>query len=109
MGKMGTVLGGLRRRQPTSDEALKAMDNWWVALNRHRGRTDYRRWRRGGSPLGSGGRESANTFLCHVRLKRSGAWWYEANSHHLLALRCAKDNGTFEQVFPRPQRQKAEA
>ena len=26
-GKMGTVLGGLRRMQPTSEEALKAIDN----------------------------------------------------------------------------------
>ena len=30
MGKVGTVLGGLRRMQPASDEALKAMDNCWV-------------------------------------------------------------------------------
>jgi hypothetical protein len=42
--------------------------------------------------LGSGGIESSNKFICHVRLKRSGAWWYEANSNHMLALRCAKYN-----------------
>jgi hypothetical protein len=40
---------------------------------------------------------------CHVRLKRSGAWWYEANSNHMLALRCAKYNGTLDQVFMRYQ------
>jgi hypothetical protein len=40
MGKVGTVLGGLRRMQPTSEEALKAMDNCWVYLSDHRGRTD---------------------------------------------------------------------
>jgi len=39
------------------------------------------------SPLGSGSIESANTFPCHGRLKRSGARWYEANSHQMLALR----------------------
>ena len=39
MGKLGTVLGGLRRMQPTSEEALKAIDNCWVYLNDHRGRT----------------------------------------------------------------------
>jgi hypothetical protein len=27
LGKVGTVLGGLRRMQPTSAEALKAIDN----------------------------------------------------------------------------------
>jgi hypothetical protein len=103
MGKMGTVLGGLRRMQPTSEEALKAIDNCWVYLNDHRGRTHYRQLRRGGYPLGSGGIESSNKFICHVRLKRSGAWWYEANSDHMLALRCAKYNGTLDQVFVRYQ------
>jgi Uncharacterised protein family (UPF0236) len=109
MGKVGWVLGGLRRMQPTSEEARKAIDNCWVYLNDHRGRTHYRTFRRGGYPLGSGGMESANKFICHVRLKRSGAWWYEANSNQMLALRCAKYNGTFHQIFTRDQRQKSEA
>ena len=39
----------------------------------------------------------------HVRLKRSGAWWYEVNSNQMLALRCAKYNGTLDQVFVRYQ------
>ena len=90
MGKRGTVFGGLRRMQPTSEEARKAMDHCWISLHDPRGRTDYGRLRRGGYPLGSGGMESANKCICHVRLKRSGAWWYEANSHQRLALRCAK-------------------
>jgi hypothetical protein len=30
MGKGGSVLGGLRRMQPTSEEALKAIDHCWV-------------------------------------------------------------------------------
>jgi hypothetical protein len=83
MGKVGWVLGGLRRMQPTSEEALKAIDNCWVYLNDHRSRTHYRTFRRGGYPLGSGGMESANKFICHVRLKRSGAWWYEVNSNQM--------------------------
>jgi hypothetical protein len=108
LGKVGTVLGGLRRMQPASEEALKAIDNCWVYLNDHRRRTYYRTLRRGGYPLGSGGMESANKFICHVRLKRSGAWWYEESSNQMLALRCAKYNGTFEQVFTRKQHQKAD-
>src|SRR5215211_3084403 len=109
MGKVGVVLGGLRRMQPMSEEALKAIDNCWVYLNDHRGRTDYGRLRRGGYPLGSGGMESSNKFLCHVRLKRSGAWWYEESSNQMLALRCAKYNGTFDQVFTRYQHQKTDS
>lgn len=109
MGKVGQVLGGLRRMQPTSEDALKAIDNCWIYLDEHRGRTTYRQFRRGGYPLGSGGIESSNKFICHVRLKRSGAWWYEVNSNEMLALRCAKYNGTFHQVFEQSQRQKSEA
>jgi hypothetical protein len=51
--------------------------------------------------------EAANKFICHVRLKRLGASWYEANSNQRLARRCAQYNGTFEQVFTRDQHQKA--
>ena len=103
LGKVGMVLGGLKRMQPQSDEAQKAIANCWDYLYEHRGRTTYRKLRRGGYPLGSGGIESSNKFICHVRLKRSGAWWYEANSNHMLALRCAKYNGTLAQVFVRYQ------
>jgi len=103
LGKVGLVLGGLKRMQAQSDEAAKAIANCWDYLDAHRGRTAYRKLRRGGYPLGSGGIESSNKFICHVRLKRSGAWWYEINSNQMLALRCAKYNGTFDQVFARHQ------
>lgn len=103
LGKVGRVLGGLKRMQTQSDEAQKAIANCWDYLHEHRGRTTYQKLRRGGYPLGSGGIESSNKFICHVRLKRSGAWWYEANSNQMLALRCAKYNGTLEQVFMRYQ------
>src|SRR5713101_3332267 len=90
LGKVGVVLGGLRRLQAQSDEAEKAIANCWDYLDAHRGRTAYRKLRRGGYPLGSGGIESSNKCMCHVRLKRSGAWWYASNSNHMFALRCAK-------------------
>ncbi|MBM3225434.1 MAG: ISKra4 family transposase [Candidatus Tectomicrobia bacterium] len=103
LGKVSLVLGGLKRMQAQSDEAKTAIANCWDYLDEHRGRTAYRTLRRGGYPLGSGGIESSNKFICHVRLKRSGAWWYESNSNQMLALRCAKYNGTFEKVFARYQ------
>ena len=109
-GKVGRGLGGgLRRMPPASEEARKAMDNCWVYLHAHRDRTHYGKLRRGGYPIGSGGIESSNKFICHVRLKRSGAWWYEANSNEMLALRCAKYNGTFDRVFKRYRRRLREA
>jgi hypothetical protein len=103
MGKVSAVLGGLRRMQPPSEEAAQTIAHGWEYRNEHRGRTAYRQCRRGGYPLGSGGIASSNKFMCHVRRKRSGAWWYESHSHRMLALRCAKYNGTFAQVFARHQ------
>jgi hypothetical protein len=76
----------LRRTQAHSGEAAQAIANCWDYLNEHRGRTHYRQLCRGGYPLGSGGIESSNKCICHVRLKRSGAWWYEATSNHMLLI-----------------------
>ena len=109
LGHVGAVLGGLRRMQAHSEAAAKAIANCWVYLHAHRHRTFYRQLRKGGYPLGSGGIESSNKFICHVRLKRSGAWWYERNSNQMLALRCAKYNGTFNQVFVRHRQRLREA
>jgi hypothetical protein len=109
LGNVSAVLGSLRRMHATSDDAAPALAHCAKYLEAHRGRTLYRKFRQGGYPLGSGGIESANKFICHVRLKRSGAWWYELNSNQMLALRCAKYNGTFDQVFARHQRRLREA
>jgi hypothetical protein len=100
-GEVNQVLGGLKRMGERSAQAdheiIKLIDD----LHEHRHRTTYERLRRGGYPLGSGGIESANKFTSHVRLKRSGAWWYAGSSNHILALRCAKYNGTFDRVVQR--------
>jgi hypothetical protein len=100
-GEVGQVIGGLKRMGTRSAQAdhelIKLIDSWHA----HRHRTTYEHLRRGGYPLGSGGIESANKFISHVRLKRSGAWWYVDNSNHILALRCAKYNGTFDRVVQR--------
>ena len=100
-GEVAGVMWGLQRLQPASPQAATAIDDLIVYLQHNQGRINYRSQHRAGYPLGSGGIESANKFICQVRLKRSGAWWYVANSNHMLALRCAKYNGTFERVFER--------
>jgi len=52
-----------------------------------------------GIPIGSGAIESANKFISHIRLKRSGAWWTVENGNGMLKLRCALYNGTFDRLF----------
>jgi len=99
MGEVNPVIGGLRRMEPSTVKAGAEIDNLITYLQNNRPRISYGSQRKGGYPLSSGGIESAHKFICHVRLKRSGAWWYVANGNHMLALRCAKYNGTFERVF----------
>ena len=101
VGEVARVLRDLQHRQPTSDAAAAALANLQAYLDTHRHRLPTGSQRRGGYPLGSGGIEAAHKFIAHVRLKRSGAWWYQATSNHMLALRCAKYNGTYERVFGR--------
>lgn len=68
-------------------------------LTNHQQRVDYGFARKAGYPIGSGGIESANKFISPVRLKRSGAGWYVEKANEMLALRCAKYNGTFDSLF----------
>ena len=100
-GEVHGVIWGLQRMQPTDAYAAEEIGKLIRYLQRHQERLDYRFARKGGYPMGSGGIESANKFICHVRLKRAGAWWYVSNANQLLALRCAKYNGTFDRVFAR--------
>jgi hypothetical protein len=84
-GEVASVIWGLQRRQPTEAQAATAIATPIGYLQGHRERLDSRVARQGGSPLGSGGIASANNVICHVRLKRSGAWWYVKNAHQRLA------------------------
>ena len=98
-GEVHGVIWGLQRMRPTDAQAAEEIRKLTAYLQRHQARVDYRFARKGGYPMGSGGIESANKFICHVRLKRSGAWWYVTNANQMLALRCATYNGTFDRVF----------
>jgi hypothetical protein len=100
-GEVHGVIWGLQRMKPVDTPAAEEIVKLIPDLQRHQERLDYRFARKGGYPMGSGGIESANKFICHVRLKRSAAWWYVTNANQMLALRCAKDNGTFDRIFER--------
>lgn len=100
-GEVSSVLWGLQRMHPRDEKAADEIERTITYLTNNQHRIDYNAARKGGYPIGSGGIESANKFICHVRLKRSGAWWYIPNGNHMLALRCAKYNGTFDRVCHR--------
>jgi hypothetical protein len=102
-GEVHGVIWGLQRMNATKAQAAQESDRLIRYLQRHQERLDSRYARQGGDPIGSGGMESANKFIGHVRLKRSGAWWYGTNANQMRALRGAKDNGPFDRVFARYQ------
>ncbi len=61
--------------------------------------TFYNSFKKGGYPIGSGGIESSNKYVCHRRMKLSGAWWKEKMANSMLVLRSAYVNGMLENVF----------
>jgi Uncharacterised protein family (UPF0236) len=98
-GCLDWVLLDLEGMKPRDEEAGEEIRKLLGYLKENQGRVKYGSLRRKGYPMGSGGIESANKFISHVRLKRSGAWWYVERANVMLALRCAKYNGTFRRVF----------
>lgn len=103
-GDVGSVIWGLQRINPVSKIAEEEIRKLIVYLENNAHRIDYKAVKRGQYPRGSGGIESANKFICHVRMKRSGAWWYVINGNAMLRLRCSLYNGTFDEVFARYKR-----
>jgi len=101
MDKVGHVIGGLRRMDAMSTEAGEEIRKLIGYLDKHSQKFGYQECRDEGMPIGSGGIESANKYISHARLKRSGAWWLEENGNAMLRIRCAIYNGTFDQVFRR--------
>ena len=80
--------------QPRDAQAAEEIRKLIGFLRNRAERLHDRGARTGGYPIGSGGLEAANKSISHVRLQRSGAWWYVEKANHRLALRCATDHGT---------------
>ena len=85
--------------QPASSEAEDKIQKAIGCLSKRRHQVNYGKAKRASYHIGSGAIESANKFISHVRLKRSGAWWYITNANNILKLRCAKYNGTYDKII----------
>jgi hypothetical protein len=93
------VINGMKIMEPKSDNSKEKIEKAIGYLTSHKDRTNYATAKRAGYHIGSGAIESANKFICHGRLKKSGAWWYISNSNNILKLRCAQYNGTFDKLM----------
>ena len=98
-GEVSTALRSLRAMKPIDDTAKEEIRKLIGYLKGQAHRLHYIDDLKAGHPIGSGAIESANKFICHVRLKRSGAWWVEETGNDMLRIRCALYNGTYERVF----------
>jgi len=97
--EVDNVIWGLQRMQHSDELAGEEIRKLIGYLSNNRERIHYKGDRIGGYPIGSGGIESANKFICHTRMKRSGAWWVKETGNEMLAIRCAIYNGTYDKIF----------
>lgn len=98
------VLGGLGKMKAQTQDVQDKIDTFYNYLTNHCEKMNYGSVKRGGYHIGSGAIESANKFISHTRLKRSGAWWYIQNANNILKIRCAKYNGTYDKVIEKYKR-----
>lgn len=80
----------------TTRETLRKV---YAYVDQHRDHLDYASYKALGLPLGSGMVESACKWLIQQRFKGVGMRWSAAGFTHLLHLRLAWVNGSFETVF----------
>jgi hypothetical protein len=96
-GKLDAVLAALHSHAETNDEARKCVD--YVTRNRHRMR--YPEFRAQGLCTSTGVVEAGCKVAIGTRLKRSGMHWTVAGADAIIALRCCKLSGRFEDFWER--------
>jgi hypothetical protein len=100
------VLDELRQTQVTptlSAEVRKTLANVIAYLEIHRDHIDDEGYKEMGFPIGSEMVESGCKWLIQQRFKCVGMRWSEDGFNHLLHLRLAWVNGTFDELFKHPQ------
>ena len=102
------VLSSLGKMKAQNQEVQDKIDTFYNYLAKHGKKMNYDSAKRGGYHIGSGAIESANKFISHTRLKRSGAWWYIKYANNILKIRCAKYNGTYDKIVEKYKREDQE-
>ncbi len=103
-GHMGTLLLALRAHAEANEEARKCLD--YVIRNHSRMR--YPEFRSKGLSVSTGVVEAGCKVAIGTRLKRAGMHWTVAGADAIIALRCCKLSGRFEDFWERrAQRQAA--
>jgi hypothetical protein len=94
--RIGAVLGALKRMRPWKQAVRTALAHLIGYMERNRARIRYQEpWHRG-LAVGSGAVEGACKHVIQSRFKRAGMRWKPPGFLHVLALRLARLNGTFQ-------------
>ena len=96
-GKIDAVLTALRVHADANDEARTCLD--YVTRNRHRMR--YPEFHARGLSTSTGVVEAGCRVAIGTRLKRAGMHWTVAGADAIIALRCCKLSGRFEDFWER--------
>ena len=83
--------------------ARESLSKLYAYLVTHKEHLDYKKMKQLGMPIGSGMVESACKWLIQQRFKGVGMRWSEDGFNHLLHLRLAWVNGTFDSFFSSPK------
>jgi len=101
-GHLDNVLGDLSEAlevETLPEHTRETLEKVHAYLVRHHDHLDYATYKELGLPLGSGMVESACKWLIQQRFKGVGMRWSEDGFNHLLHLRLAWVNGTFQTLF----------
>jgi hypothetical protein len=96
-GQIDAVRAALDVHAQTNDEARKGLD--YLTRNRHRMR--YPEFRAQGLCTSTGVVEAGCKVAIGTRLKRAGMHWTVAGADAIIALRCCKLSGRFEDFWER--------
>ena len=102
-GDIDAVLHALRMHSPKDDEARKCVDY----VERNRGRMHYPEFRAAGLCTSTGVVEAGCKVAIGTRCKRAGMHWTVAGADAIIALRCCKLSGRFEEFWERRAQRRA--
>jgi len=96
-GKIDAVLAALQIHAQANDEARKCLDY----VTRNQSRMRYPEFRAQGLCVSSGVVEAGCKVAIGTRLKHAGMHWTVAGADAIIALRCSKLSGRFEDFWER--------
>ena len=98
-GKIEALVKALRQFPPPDDELAHLLSNEADYFERNSERMRYPWFREQGLFVGSGVVEAGCKTIIGARLKRSGMFWTVRGANAIIALRCCRLSGNFEDYW----------